>query len=154
MDAYPIGLRKEELDTPTLCLDAEALERNIARMAAFMRSRGVGLRPHSKTHKCPTIAWKQLEAGAVGITCAKVSEAEVMAVGDGANDLGMLSRAGAGPRRTASSAIGSSIFRIGTRTSLRATSMASPTLEHWLRMRSAPPSSAAKQYWQTRRVTS
>ena len=79
MDAYPIGLRKEELDTPTLCLDSEALERNIARMAAFMRSRGVGLRPHSKTHKCPTIAWKQLEAGAVGITCAKVSEAEVMA---------------------------------------------------------------------------
>lgn len=79
MDTYPIGLHKEELDTPTLCLDAEALERNIARMADFLRARGVGLRPHSKTHKCPAIAWKQLQAGAVGITCAKVSEAEVMA---------------------------------------------------------------------------
>ncbi len=79
MDTYPIGLRREELDTPTLCLDADALERNIARMADFLRARGVGLRPHSKTHKCSTIAWKQLRAGAVGITCAKVSEAEVMA---------------------------------------------------------------------------
>ena len=48
-------------------------------MAAFLRDGPVRLRPHSKTHKCPTIAWLQLRAGAIGITCAKLSEAEVMA---------------------------------------------------------------------------
>lgn len=78
-DTYPIGWRKQDLDTPTLCLDADALERNIAKMAAFLADKPAGLRPHSKTHKCPTIAWKQLRAGAIGITCAKVGEAEVMA---------------------------------------------------------------------------
>jgi D-serine deaminase-like pyridoxal phosphate-dependent protein len=79
MDTYPVGLRKCELDTPALCLDAAALERNIARMARFFRDRPAKLRPHCKTHKCPTIAWMQLRAGAIGITCAKLSEAEVMA---------------------------------------------------------------------------
>lgn len=68
-----------ELDTPALCLDAGALERNISRMAAFLRDKPTRLRPHSKTHKCPTIAWLQMRAGAIGITCAKVGEAEVMA---------------------------------------------------------------------------
>jgi D-serine deaminase-like pyridoxal phosphate-dependent protein len=74
-----IGSPKAILDTPTLCLDAAALERNIARMAAFLADKPAALRPHSKTHKCPTIAWKQLNAGAIGITCAKLGEAEVMA---------------------------------------------------------------------------
>jgi D-serine deaminase-like pyridoxal phosphate-dependent protein len=74
-----VGLNKWELDTPALCLDLRALDRNIARMADFLREGPTGVRPHSKTHKCPTIAWKQLRAGAVGITCAKVGEAEVMA---------------------------------------------------------------------------
>ncbi len=79
MQAYPIGAMKQDLDTPVLCLDAEALERNIARMAAFLADKPAGLRPHAKTHKCPTIAWMQLRAGAIGVTCAKVGEAEVMA---------------------------------------------------------------------------
>ncbi len=79
MSTYPVGMNKWELDTPSLCLDAAALERNIARMAAFLAGKPVALRPHCKTHKCPTIAWKQLEAGAIGITCAKLGEAEVMA---------------------------------------------------------------------------
>jgi len=70
---------KSEVETPALCLNADALERNIARMAAFLADKPAGLRPHAKTHKCPTIAWKQLEAGAIGITCAKLGEAEVMA---------------------------------------------------------------------------
>jgi D-serine deaminase-like pyridoxal phosphate-dependent protein len=79
MNDYPIGLPVDELETPILCLDAAALERNIARMAAFFQGRPAKLRPHSKTHKCPTIAWMQLRAGAIGITCAKLGEAEVMA---------------------------------------------------------------------------
>lgn len=69
---------KWQLDTPALCLDAGALERNIARMAAFLADKPARLRPHAKTHKCPTIAWMQMRAGAIGITCAKVGEAEAM----------------------------------------------------------------------------
>ena len=79
MNTYPIGLSKWELDTPALCLDAAALERNIERMASHLSDKPAGLRPHIKTHKCPKIAWMQLRAGAIGITCAKLSEAEVMA---------------------------------------------------------------------------
>ncbi len=69
----------EALDTPALLLDLAAFERNVARMAAFFADKPAALRPHSKTHKCPQIAQRQLAAGAIGITCAKVSEAEVMA---------------------------------------------------------------------------
>ncbi|NLG29159.1 MAG: DSD1 family PLP-dependent enzyme, partial [Chloroflexi bacterium] len=79
MPAEPIGRSKWQLDTPALCIDAYKLERNIAKMAEFVRSRGIALRPHAKTHKCPAIAWMQLRAGAIGITCAKLGEAEVMA---------------------------------------------------------------------------
>jgi len=79
MNGYPIGLHKWDLDTPALCLDAPALEQNISRMAKYFAERPASLRPHSKTHKCPTIAWMQLRAGAIGITCAKLAEAEVMA---------------------------------------------------------------------------
>jgi D-serine deaminase-like pyridoxal phosphate-dependent protein len=74
-----IGTPVEELDTPALLLDLAAFEGNVARMAAFFADKPASIRPHSKTHKCPQIAWRQLEAGAIGITCAKVSEAEVMA---------------------------------------------------------------------------
>jgi len=74
-----VGRSKWDLDTPALCLDADALEANIARMSAFLAERPASLRPHCKTHKCPTIAWKQLDAGAIGITCAKLGEAEAMA---------------------------------------------------------------------------
>ena len=74
-----IGTAVEKLDTPALLLDLEAFERNLARMAAFFADKPATIRPHSKTHKCPQIAWRQVESGAIGITCAKVSEAEVMA---------------------------------------------------------------------------
>jgi D-serine deaminase-like pyridoxal phosphate-dependent protein len=70
----PIGLSKWDLDTPALCLDRPALERNIAKMAAFFHDRPAKLRPHFKTHKSPLIAWMQLRAGAIGITCAKLGE--------------------------------------------------------------------------------
>jgi len=99
MDTYPIGLPKQELDTPTLCLDADALERNIARMAAFLQDKPAALRPHTKTHKCPTIAWMQLRAGAIGVTCAKVSEAEVMAAA-GISDI-LIANQIIGPRKIA-----------------------------------------------------
>ncbi len=74
-----IGLPIEELDTPAVLIDLDALESNIATMAADVRSRGAGWRPHSKSHKCPAIAHLQVEAGAIGVACAKLGEAEVMA---------------------------------------------------------------------------
>lgn len=79
MKSAIIGIPKLELDTPALCLDIERVEANIDRMAAFFRDGSVQLRPHSKTHKCPMLAQMQLAAGAIGITCAKLGEAEVMA---------------------------------------------------------------------------
>ena len=68
-----------ELETPALLIDLDALETNLAEMAAVAARAGVGLRPHTKTHKSPEIARMQVEAGAAGITCAKLGEAEVMA---------------------------------------------------------------------------
>jgi len=69
----------ELLDTPSLVVDLDRLERNIARWAAYAKDAGVKLRPHGKTHKCVEIARRQLAAGAVGLTLAKVGEVEVMA---------------------------------------------------------------------------
>jgi D-serine deaminase-like pyridoxal phosphate-dependent protein len=79
VESMVIGLRKEELDTPVLLVDLDRLERNINRTAAFFRDRGVGWRPHSKGHKIPALAHLELAAGALGIICAKLGEAEVMA---------------------------------------------------------------------------
>ncbi len=76
-----VGRPLAEVDTPALVIDADAMERNIARMAEFFAGRHAGLRPHSKTHKSPVIAQKQLDAGAVGITCAKLGEAEALVEG-------------------------------------------------------------------------
>ena len=70
------GQGKAELDTPALLLDMEAVEANIARMARWFSDKPCKLRPHAKTHKLPLIARKQIDAGAIGITCAKLSEAE------------------------------------------------------------------------------
>jgi len=67
-----------DLDTPALYVDLDVLERNIARMQEQCRAWGVALRPHVKTHKIPEIAKLQLEAGAIGITVAKLGEAEVL----------------------------------------------------------------------------
>jgi len=67
-----------DLDTPALYIDLDILERNIARMQQECRAWGVDLRPHVKTHKIPEIAQMQLDAGAIGITVAKVGEAEVL----------------------------------------------------------------------------
>jgi D-serine deaminase-like pyridoxal phosphate-dependent protein len=67
-----------ELDTPAVYVDLDALEHNIATMQEQSRRWGVTLRPHTKTHKIPEIARMQLEAGASGITVAKIGEAEVL----------------------------------------------------------------------------
>lgn len=70
-----------ELDTPSVLVDLDVMERNLDRMSAYCASAGVALRPHIKTHKIPELARKQIERGAVGITAAKPSEAAVMAAG-------------------------------------------------------------------------
>ena len=67
-----------DLDTPALYVDLDVLERNIARMQQQCRAWGVALRPHVKTHKIAEIAQMQLDAGAIGITVAKLGEAEVL----------------------------------------------------------------------------
>jgi D-serine deaminase-like pyridoxal phosphate-dependent protein len=67
-----------DLDTPSLLIDLDVLERNLAEMASVARDAGVRLRPHTKTHKSPEIARMQSDAGAAGITVAKLGEAEVM----------------------------------------------------------------------------
>ena len=72
---------RNRLDTPALCLDVDALDRNIAAMAAYCRDKRVALRPHGKTHKSVRIAQRQIAAGAIGIGCATLGEAEVMARG-------------------------------------------------------------------------
>ncbi len=68
-----------ELDTPCIVIDLDQAERNVTRMQAIAQKAGVKLRPHTKTHKSAFFAHMQLEAGAAGITCAKLGEAEVMA---------------------------------------------------------------------------
>ena len=76
-----------EIDTPALVVSEEILHRNIASMAAFAQSVGVNLRPHIKTHKTVQIARLQVAAGAIGVACAKVGEAEVMVEQAGIQDV-------------------------------------------------------------------
>lgn len=79
-------MKTTEYETPVLLLDVDALDRNIARMGEFFHGKKAALRPHVKVHKSPWLALKQIAAGARGITCAKVSEAEVMMAG-GVDDI-------------------------------------------------------------------
>lgn len=74
-----VGLAKLELDTPCLVIDEEILMHNIKEMQSYLEKMEKKLRPHAKTHKCSRIAQKQIEAGAIGICVAKVSEAEGLA---------------------------------------------------------------------------
>jgi D-serine deaminase-like pyridoxal phosphate-dependent protein len=72
-------MRIDELDTPLLTADLDAVERNVAGMQRYCGEHGLALRPHVKTHKVPELARLQVDAGARGITCQKLGEAEVMA---------------------------------------------------------------------------
>ncbi|WP_435015745.1 DSD1 family PLP-dependent enzyme [Tundrisphaera sp. TA3] len=76
-----IGRRVEDLDTPALLLDMDAFDHNVRVMSRTLAERGVAWRPHAKAFKCPAIAHLLRRAGAIGVTVAKVSEAEVMAAG-------------------------------------------------------------------------
>lgn len=69
----------DELETPVPVVDIDRMEANISRLQAYLEEHKIANRPHIKTHKIPAIAKMQMDAGAVGITCQKVSEAEVMA---------------------------------------------------------------------------
>jgi 3-hydroxy-D-aspartate aldolase len=83
LHAHLIGkpASRRELNTPVLVLDRDALGRNVQKMAAFAKRSGVALRPHAKSHKSLAIARMQLDAGAFGLCCAKLGEAEVLASG-------------------------------------------------------------------------
>jgi len=72
-------MRVDDLETPVPVVDLDRLEANISRFQAYLNEHGIANRPHIKTHKIPAIAQMQLDAGAIGLTCQKVSEAEVMA---------------------------------------------------------------------------
>src|SRR5215831_8791700 len=76
-----IGMPLDEVDTPALVIDLDAFERNLRRLSERIAGSSVKARPHAKTHKCPVIALKQVELGAVGVCVQKVSEAEAMAYG-------------------------------------------------------------------------
>lgn len=79
MTQSPIGLPLAVLDTPALVVDLDALDSNIAVLRGLLGEHGVSWRPHAKAHKSPAVAHRLLAAGAIGITCAKLSEAEVYA---------------------------------------------------------------------------
>jgi D-serine deaminase-like pyridoxal phosphate-dependent protein len=74
-----VGQSKESLDTPALVVDLDIMEANIARIAKTCREHGVGWRPHTKGQKTLEIVRKEIAAGAIGVTCAKLGESEVMA---------------------------------------------------------------------------
>ncbi len=76
-----VGIPVEEVDTPALLVDLDALEANIGRMAKAVEGSSVRLRPHAKSHKCAQIARAQIAAGAVGVCAQKVSEAEALVAG-------------------------------------------------------------------------
>jgi len=76
-----IGMPLAEVDTPCLLLELDAFERNIRRLTESLQGRRIALRPHAKSHKCPQIAQRQIAAGAVGVCCQKVTEAEALVAG-------------------------------------------------------------------------
>jgi D-serine deaminase-like pyridoxal phosphate-dependent protein len=75
--ACEIGDTVDQIQTPSLVLDLQAFERNLDRL--MQQAKGIRVRPHAKSHKCPEIARRQIEKGAVGICCQKLSEAAVFA---------------------------------------------------------------------------
>ncbi len=74
----PIGQPKHTLDTPCLVIDKTALEYNLKTMQQFATQHGKNIRPHTKTHKCSKLCQLQIEQGSVGISAAKVAEAEIL----------------------------------------------------------------------------
>ncbi|TMJ19918.1 MAG: DSD1 family PLP-dependent enzyme [Alphaproteobacteria bacterium] len=83
VNAHLVGVPggRWRLNTPSVIVDLDLLEANIAKMARLCAESGIALRPHAKTHKSIEIARRQLGAGAIGICCAKLGEAEILAGG-------------------------------------------------------------------------
>ncbi len=94
-----VGASKWDLDTPALLVELDTMERNIRRMAGTLRAAGVNWRPHTKGQKIPAIAHLEIAAGAIGVTCAKLGEAEVMAYA-GINDI-LIANQIVGPQKIA-----------------------------------------------------
>ena len=67
-----------ELETPAVVIDLDVMDQNLARMAAYCREHKLLLRPHTKSHKIPELAQRQIAGGATGITVATLGEAAVM----------------------------------------------------------------------------
>jgi len=95
--APQLGAMREQLDTPALLLDLDRFERNSARLASGIQRGGVAWRPHTKAHKSPFLAARQIELGAIGVTCAKVGEAEVM-VENGIRSVLVANEVASGPK--------------------------------------------------------
>lgn len=74
-------MQLDQLDTPAAVVDLDRMQANITRLQQYLDEHSIANRPHIKTHKIPAIAQMQIDAGAVGITCQKIGEAEVMAAG-------------------------------------------------------------------------
>ena len=91
------GMAIDEVDTPALLLDLDAFESNLDRLDASLAEFKIRVRPHSKSHKCPEIALRQMAHGAVGVCCQKVTEAEAMVAGGIPNVL--ISNQVVGPRK-------------------------------------------------------
>lgn len=71
-------MKLDQIETPALLVDLDAMEANLRDMANFFAGRRCKLRPHFKNHKTPLLAWKQIRAGAIGMTCATLREAEIL----------------------------------------------------------------------------
>ena len=80
-------MRIDEMDTPFLAVNLDALEENLERYHGYFEKTGIGFRPHIKTHKTLAVAYMQLKYGAIGLTCQKLGEAEVLAAGGIHTDL-------------------------------------------------------------------
>jgi D-serine deaminase-like pyridoxal phosphate-dependent protein len=111
-----VGQRIEEVDTPALVLDLDAFEHNLETLKRSVAGK-VRVRAHAKTHKSPDIARRQIAAGAVGVCCQKVSEAEALVEG-GVQDVLVKRRiVGAPPRSRASPRPGARISGVRRQTS-------------------------------------
>jgi 3-hydroxy-D-aspartate aldolase len=75
-----------EIDTPALLVDLDAMRRNLVKMARFFSEGTTRLRPHYKNHKSPVLARRLLDAGAIGMTCATLDEAEAL-ISNGITDI-------------------------------------------------------------------
>ncbi|MGI8785895.1 MAG: alanine racemase [Acidobacteriota bacterium] len=85
-ELFEPALPLDQLETPSVVIDLDIMEKNLNRMSEYCRAHGLALRPHTKTHKIPELAHMQIQKGACGVTVAKPGEAEVMFEG-GVRDL-------------------------------------------------------------------